>query len=76
MDPITVTQLVHDRTLDLQRTADQLRQERALRSTAAAQAVAGPTRSAAGAAAHPAGPAKARPSPTKAGGCAPAEPAL
>ena len=42
MDPITVTRLVQDRTQDLQRIADQVRQERALRSTAAAAAEATP----------------------------------
>ncbi|HUP55120.1 MAG TPA: hypothetical protein VM408_06415 [Methylomirabilota bacterium] len=56
MDPITVTHLVQDRTNDLQRTADQVRQERALRSTAAAAAepAAEPTSSA------PAGPIEPR----------------
>ena len=33
MDPITVTHLVQDRTHDLQRIAEQVRQERSLRST-------------------------------------------
>ena len=36
MDPITVTHLVQDRTQDLQRIADQIRQERSLRSTSTA----------------------------------------
>jgi len=78
MDPITVSHLVQDRTMELQRTADQVRQERALRSTPSAGAVVGvrPTRPAAEAAAHPTGPARVRPSPAKAGGCAPAEPAV
>jgi hypothetical protein len=43
MDPITTSHLVQDRTDALQRTADQLRQERALRSapaTTPAEAVA------------------------------------
>ena len=40
MDPITVTHLVQDRTQDLQRIADQVRQERSLRSTAHAEATA------------------------------------
>jgi hypothetical protein len=69
MDPITVTHLVQDRTQDLQRIADQVRQERALRSTPPAAAPSSPTR-----------PAEARRSPaptsTKAGACVPAEPAL
>ena len=36
MDPITSTHLVQDRTAALQRTADQVRQERALHSTPSA----------------------------------------
>jgi hypothetical protein len=40
MDPITVTNLVQDRTHELRRTAEQLRQERALRTTRSADAVA------------------------------------
>jgi hypothetical protein len=78
MDPITFTHLVQDRTTDLQRTADQVRQERVLRLTPSARAVAvaGPVRPAVETAAHATGPATARPSPSKAGGCAPAEPAL
>ena len=65
MDPITVTKLVSDRTQDLQRTADQVRQERALRTTRTADAVNPSTR-----------PAEVRGSPAKAGRCAPAEPAV
>jgi hypothetical protein len=69
MDPISVTHLVQDRTQELQRVADQVRQERALSSTQPAEAVASSTP-----------PAEARrspvSSPTKAGGCAPAEPAV
>ena len=77
MDPITVTHLVQDRTIELQRTADQVRQERALRSTSSADpvAVARDLQPAAQAASHPIGPAKSQPSSAKAGGCAPAEPA-
>jgi hypothetical protein len=40
MDPIFVTHLVQDRTQGLQRIADQVRQERSLRSTSAAAPVA------------------------------------
>jgi len=78
MDPITVTHLVQDRTIELQRTADQVRQERALRSTSSADAIAiaRALRPAAEAASHPTGPAKAQPSSARAGGCAPAEPAI
>jgi hypothetical protein len=80
MDHITVTQLVQDRTTDLRRTADQVRQERVLRSTPSAEvvpvAVVPPTRPPASAAAHATGPALAPSSPAKAGGCAPPEPAL
>lgn len=36
MDPITVTHLVQDRTQDLQRIADQVRQERSLRAASEA----------------------------------------
>jgi hypothetical protein len=70
MDPITVTHLVQDRTTDLQRTADQLRQERALRSaptttTTAAEAVA--------VSVPRAGPANPTRATSKAADCAPAE---
>ena len=67
MDPITVSQLVHDRTLDLKRTADGLRQERALRPPLAAESGASPAAT---------GPAEFRRSTAKAGGCSPAEPAV
>ena len=77
MDPITVTHLVKDRTVELQRTADQVRQERALRSTSSADAIAiAALRPAAHACSHPIGPAKAQPASAKVGGCAPAEPAI
>ena len=66
MDPITVTHLVQDRTEDLQRTADQVRRERTLRSTVAAVVAATPTR---------ATDARRSPAPSRANGCAPAEPA-
>ena len=67
MDPITVTNLVQDRTQDLQRIADQVRQERALRSTPQTESTASHVR-----------PTESRrsPAPGKAGGCAPAEPAV
>ena len=67
MDQITVTKLVSDRTDDLRRTAEQVRQERALRSTTTSrsEAVALPRR-----------PAEERRSPASARDCAPAEPAL
>jgi hypothetical protein len=42
MDPITATHLVQDRTQDLQRIADQVRQERSLRSKSTAAAAASP----------------------------------
>lgn len=72
MDPITATHLVQDRTQDLQRIADQVRQERLLRSTSAR------------AAAEAAAPAPVRaaeprlapaPAPANAAGCDLAEPA-
>lgn len=44
MDPITVTHLAHDRIRDLQETADAIRQERVLRTTASARVVAPVTR--------------------------------
>jgi hypothetical protein len=68
MDPITTSHLVQDRTDALQRTADQLRQERALRaapSTAAAEAVAVPV--------PRAGPANPTRATSMAPDCAPAE---
>jgi hypothetical protein len=73
MDPIAVTQLVHDRTVDLQRTADGLRQERALRpasTPALSEASKADTGSSPGAQ-----PVEVRRSPGMAGGCSPAEPA-
>jgi len=63
MDPLNVDR-VHERTLELQRTADQVHQERDLRSTTTTESVAIPTR-----------PLEARPTSAKVGGCAPAEPA-
>ena len=67
MDPITTASLIHDRTQELQRTADQLRQGRALRSTSPAETSAPPD-----------APTEAGRSPalSKAGTCAPAEPAI
>jgi hypothetical protein len=62
MDPIT--DLVRDRTADLQRTADQVRQERDLRATATAR----PTTTAS----HP---SAVRGSPQKVCNPSPAEPA-
>jgi hypothetical protein len=72
MDPITVTNLVQDRTQDLQRLADQVRQERSLRSTAvAATAEATPP-----APARPAEPRRApAPAPERVASCDVAEPA-
>jgi hypothetical protein len=74
MDPITTTHLVQDRTEDLQRIADQVRQERSMRSTPPAAAIAEAT-------ASPARPIEAPRSAaaaarTNAGGSAPAEPAV
>ena len=71
MDPITVSHLVQDRTQDLQRIADQVRQERSLRSD---------DRPAASTAGHPSpDPPKPVAAPAasgrRSGGCAPAEPA-
>ena len=63
MDPLNVDR-VHERTLELQRTADQVHQERDLRSTPTAEPVTSHARLV-----EP-GPATA-----KVGGCAPAEPA-
>jgi hypothetical protein len=71
MDPITVTHVVQDRTQDLQRIGDQVRQERSLHSTLPAEtdpAIARPAEARRGPA-----PASV---PTEARGCAPAEPAV
>jgi hypothetical protein len=67
MDPITVTHLVQDRTQDLQRIADQVRQERSLRSTPQTEATASHVR-----------PTESRrsPAPGTSGACAPVEPAV
>lgn len=65
MDPLNVNR-VHERTLELQRTADQVHQERDLRSTPTAQPVTADARARA---------VEPRPSPAKVGNCAPAEPA-
>jgi hypothetical protein len=74
MDPITATRLVEDRTQDLRRLADQVRQERSLRSPSTVAA----------AEATPPAPAQitearrapaAAPAPANAGGCDLAEPA-
>jgi hypothetical protein len=73
MDPITTTHLVQDRTEDLQRIADQVRQERSMRSTPPAAAVAEATASPARPIEAPRSAAATR---TNAGGCAPAEPAV
>ena len=63
MDPLNVHR-VHERTLELQRTADQVRQERDLRSTTTTERVEIHAR-----------PVEARRSSATVGGCAPAEPA-
>jgi hypothetical protein len=71
MDPIAVTHAVQDRTQDLQRIAAEVRQERSLRPKPPAHAdtaLARPTE-----ARRAPAPASV---PTKARGCAPAEPAL
>jgi hypothetical protein len=73
MDPITTTHLVQDRTEDLRRIADQVRQERSMRSTPPAAAVAEATASPARPIEAPRSAAAAR---TNAGGSAPAEPAV
>lgn len=65
MDPFTIKHLAHDRILDLQRTADQVRRERALRPPPSGEAEAPPTRQ-----------AEMRRAPDKAGRCSPAEPAI
>lgn len=62
MDPIAVTNRVHERTLELQRTADQVHRERELRSTPTAETVTSHDR-----------PAEAHLSPAKAGGRSPVE---
>jgi hypothetical protein len=69
MDPITTSHLVQDRTAALQRIADQVRQERALRSTPT------PTASVAAVAmtVARARPADPQPAPSKATDCATAE---
>ena len=77
MDPITTASLIHDRTLELQRTADQVRQERILRSKAKDMAV--PDVGAEAAQARPAelmGPTVRQPASAKVGTCSPAEPAI
>jgi hypothetical protein len=71
MDPITVTHVVQDRTQDLQQIADQVRQERSLRSTPPVEADAALARPAE--ARRAPAPASA---PTEARGCVPAEPAV
>ena len=63
MDPLNVNR-VHERTLELQRTADQVHQERDLRSTPTAQPDPSNARL-----------VEPRPSPAKVGGRAPVEPA-
>ena len=63
MDPLNLDR-VHERTLELQRTADQVHQERDLRSTPTTETVISPARR-----------VEPRPSPAKVGGCVPAEPA-
>jgi hypothetical protein len=68
MDPISSSHLVQDRTDALQRTADQIRRERTLRTTppaSTAEAVAMPVPRA-----RPADPVR---EPSKAVDCAPAE---
>jgi hypothetical protein len=68
MDPITTSHLVQDRTDALQRTADQIRRERRLRSipsSSMAEAVAVPVPQA-----RPADPPREA---SKANDCAPAE---
>lgn len=65
MDPITTANQVHERLLDLQKTADDIHQERALRSSPTVEALVAPTPR----------PAEARRSPAKAGNCSPAGPA-
>ena len=70
MDPISTTHLVQDRTAALQRTADELRLERRLRSTPVAPTPAVSTPSTARAR-----PADTRRAPAKSRDCAPAEPA-
>lgn len=66
MDPITTANQVHERMLDLQKTADDIHQERALSSTPTREGPAAPTTR----------PAEVRRSPAKAGNCSPAEPAV
>ncbi len=64
MDPLSASR-VNERTLELQRTADQLRQERDLRSTSSPQPTMVETR-----------PAEARLARTGNRACTPAEPAI
>lgn len=66
MDSITTANQVHERMLDLQKTADDIHQERALRSTPTLEPLAAPIPR----------PAEVLRSPAKAGNCAPAEPAI
>jgi hypothetical protein len=66
MDPITTANQVHERMLDLQKTANDIHQERALRSSPTVEAQAAPTPRA----------VEARRSTAKAGNCSPAEPAI
>ena len=72
MDPFTIASLIHDRTEELQRAADRIRQERTLRSYAIVP-VAVVEATAAGASARPDEPQR---SPAMAGSCSPAEPAI
>ena len=78
MDPISTTHLVQDRTAALQRTADELRLERRLRSTPAVSTPSVSTPSTAEVVALStarARPADSRRAPAKSRDCAPAEPA-
>lgn len=77
MDPITAASLITDRTRELQRTADQVRRERALRAAHAGDAVAAVEGVAAveTVAPHPRPPELQR-SHAKVGNCSPAEPAI
>lgn len=62
MDPFTIRHLAHERILDLQRTAEQIRQERELQLTQPAETRTAPTRQ-----------TELRRAPEKAGRCTPAE---
>ncbi len=87
MDPITASHLVKDRTQDLQRIAEQVRQERALRPTSAAALEASPSSSAVATSTAPAeaapqtmnrlaeAPRASSATPATAAGCDLAEPA-